>query len=60
MPLDRTDRTRQRTRLIGNIAEIAVGDSGVGIPVADNIESVEGIKAEAHRLLANDMKIFEH
>src|ERR1700733_7055136 len=57
MPLDRPDSIRS---LVGNIAEVAVGDSGVWIPVAGNVESIEGVKAEAHRLLANDMKVLEH
>ena len=57
MPLDRTDGIRS---LVRNIAEVAIGDSGVRIPVAGNVESVEGVKAEAHCLLANDMKVLEH
>src|ERR1700749_736777 len=57
MPLHGTDGI---CPLVRNIAEVAVGDSGVRIPVAGNVEGVEGVKAEAHRLLANDMKVFKH
>src|ERR1700722_3723997 len=57
MPLDRPDGIRS---LVGNIAEVAVGDSSVRISVAGNVESIEGVKAEARRLLANDMKVLEH
>src|ERR1700678_2331163 len=57
MPLDRTDGIRP---LVGNIAEVAVGDSSVWISVAGNVERIEGVKAEAHRLFANDVKVLEH
>src|SRR5580698_6962599 len=57
MPLDRSDSIRPQ---VGNIAEVAVGDSGVWISVAGNVESVEGVKAEADCLLADDMKVLEH
>src|ERR1700733_1994546 len=57
MPFDRPDGIRP---LVGNIAEVAVGDSSVWISVAGNVESIEGVKAEAHRLFANDMEVLEH
>src|SRR3984957_4652571 len=57
MPLDRPDGIRS---LVRNIAEVAIGDSSVWVPVAGNVEGVERVKPEAHRLLANDMKVLEH
>src|ERR1700722_5147017 len=41
------------------MAEIAVGDASVRIPVAGDVEGVEGVKAETHRLLTDYMKVLE-
>ena len=55
-----TLRRSCRTTLIGNIAEVAVGNAHVRIAVAGNIERIEGIEAEAQRVLAPHVKILEH
>jgi hypothetical protein len=36
---------------VGDIAEITVGDSGIRVSVAGDVQSIESIEAEAERLL---------
>ena len=54
MPLYRANRSCSRSTRsqIGDISEVGVGNTGVRISVARNVECIEGVEAEADRLLS--------
>ena len=42
-----------------DIAEVAIGESGIRIAVADDVECVESIESETHRVLADNVEVLE-
>src|ERR1700733_7917847 len=51
--------SRSTRSQIRDIAEVGVGNTHVRISVARNVECVEGIEAEAHRLLLGNVEVLE-